>query len=241
MRKSFLTAIALFALLVVATSAFALEKTWAPADQADDWNASVTNTIAYYNNCIGWVIGFYNWSPGESFGVNYDTGPCDIRALNMSTFVTLGGAPSGYGFTGTIEVTDGGASACGATQLASQPWLPPFTAGLFAYQHSWGGMLIPQNFSVNVINGQTAVSLNPTRIYFDNPGAGPTGPAACGNCYPSPRPSNTKYYGVGGAFCPGTAIYASGTCEAEAYAWVQVQCTISVESQSWGQIKNLYK
>ena len=61
MRKFFVTAFALAATMVFATSALALEalairkSARLVDDRSDDWNSATTITIAYYNICTGWV------------------------------------------------------------------------------------------------------------------------------------------------------------------------------------------
>jgi hypothetical protein len=236
MRKFFVTAFVLAATTVLTTSAFALEKTSARMiDRGDDWNASTTTgTIRYYNNCTGWVWVWSGWSPGESFGVNFDTGPCQLRALNTSWALTFSGIPSGYGYTGTIEVRDGN---CTAPLLAAQPFLPPVTSGWNAT--AWGGVPVSQNFAVNVI--WQGPGPNSTAFASDHPFAGPTGPTACGTCFPTTRVSNSRYYGVGGTYCPSGTTLSDGLCDIEFMMDVNVKCVVSVEEQSWGQIKNLYK
>jgi hypothetical protein len=240
MRKFFVTAFALAATTVLATSALALEKTSARMiDRGDDWNASDTGTIRYYNICTGWVWVWSGWADGETMGTNFDTGPCDpaTRALNVSWALTFSGIPSGYGFTGTISAVGG--TNCAAPVLASQPYLPPVPAGWNAT--IWGGLPVPQNFSVLISWGAPTGFTNSTGLASDHPFAGPTGPTSCGTCFPTTRASNSRYYGVGGAYCPSGTTLSDGLCDIEWALDVNVKCTVGVEQKSWGKVKSLFR
>ena len=236
MRKFFVTAFVLAATTVLTTSAFALEKTSSRMiDRGDDWNASTTGTIRYYNNCTGWVWVWSGWSPGESMGVNFDN-VGNGGFLNVSWALTFSGVPSGYSFTGTIAVNDG--NGCDAV-LASQPYLPPVTSGWNATV--WGGLPVNQNFSVNITWAADTGFTNPTALASDHPFAGPTGPTACGTCFPSARVSHSRYYGVSGAYCPSGTTLSDGTCDIEWMIDVNTKKGIGVAQESWGSIKNLYR
>jgi hypothetical protein len=171
---------------------------------------------------------------GLELGVNFDNGlPCGF--VNVTWALTFSGVPSGYGFTGTIEVTDGG---CGLVR-ASQPYLPPVTSGWSAA--AWGGVSTTGRFSVNVIWGAPSGFANATGMASDHPFAGPTGLAACGTCFPTTRASNSRYYGSGGTYCPSGTTLSDGVCDVEWRIDVNVTCFIGVEDESWGKIKNLYR
>jgi len=239
MRKFFVSAFVLAATTVLATSAFALEKTSARMiDRGDDWNASTTGTIRYYNNCTGWVWVWSGWSPGETMGVNFDNN-CGAQFLNVSWALTFTGVPSGYGFTGTIQAIGG--QNCGSPVLSSQSYLPPVTSGWNAT--AWGGIPVPNNFSVLISWGAATGFTNSTGLASDHPFAGPTGPTSCGTCFPSARVSQSRYYGVAGAYCPSGTTLSDGLCDIEFMIEVNTKCqpTIGVEQESWGSIKNLYK
>jgi hypothetical protein len=239
MRKFFVTAFALAATTVLATSAFALEKTSARMiDRGDDWNASTTGTIRYYNICTGWVWVWSGWADGETMGTNFDS--CGgLTYLNASWALTFSGVPSGYGFTGTISAIGG--QNCASPVLASQPYLPPVAAGWNATL--WGGLPVPSSFSVLISWAAPTGFTNSTGLASDHPFAGPTGPTSCGTCFPTTRASQSRYYGVGGAYCPSGTTLTDGLCDIEWALDVNVKCTppISVEQESWGSIKNLYR
>jgi hypothetical protein len=237
--RCFALAMAIALNLFPAAPVFALEKTTARAiDRADDWSASTTGTIRYYNNCTGWVWVWSGWSAGETMGVHFD--PCGGPAyLNVSWALTFSGVPSGYGFTGTIAVYGG--HNCAAPLLASQPYLPPVTSGWNATR--WGGLPLTPNFALLISWGGVSGITNSTGLASDHPFAGPTGPTACGRCFPSSRASHSRYYGVSGAYCPSGTTLSDGLCDVEFMIDVNVKgcLPISVGDESWGKIKGLYR
>jgi hypothetical protein len=236
MHKGF----AIAAAMLTATPAVALEKTSARMiDRNDSWNASTTGTIRYYNNCTGWVWVWSGWSPGETMGVNFDS-PCDGGWLNVSWALTFSGVPSGYGFTGTISTLAG--PNCSSPVLGAQPYLPPVTSGWNATV--WGGLPVPGSFSVLITWAAQTGFTNGTGLASDHPFAGPTGPTACGTCFPTTRVSQSRYYGAGGAYCPSGTTLSDGLCDIEFMIDVNVKgCEppVGVEAESWGKIKGLYR
>ena len=69
--------------------------------------------------------------------------------------------------------------------------------------------------------------------------AGPTGPEACGTCYPTTRPNHSFDYGTAGSpACPGSP-FNDGICDAQLFWNADLASTASVESRSWGTIKGL--
>jgi hypothetical protein len=123
--------------------------------------------------------------------------------------------------------------------LASQPYLPPVTSTWSAT--TWGGVSTDGQFSVNVTWGAPSGFTNGTGMASDHPLAGPTGPAACGTCFPTTRVSNSRYYGAGGAYCPSGTTLSDGLCDVEWMIEVNVKCFFAVEDESWGKIKSLYR
>jgi hypothetical protein len=240
MRKFFLTAFVLAASLVCATSALALEKTAARLTddtRPDGWNAGSSCSVRYYNTCTGWVWIWSGWGPGDTIGACFEN--CcapDGGVLATSWAYVWTAAPSGYGFTGTIAVSTADANCCPDTQLGSQTFLP--ISGWNSY--AWGLNTGAGSFVVSVTHGAT--SGNPLAYASDHPLAGPTGPAACGSCFPTTRVEHSFYYGVGGSLCPGSSLNDGSDCGAE-WLWdAELTCIpISVEESSFGQIKNLYR
>jgi hypothetical protein len=236
MRKFFLTAFTLAAVVVLATSAFALEKTSKPlgdVDRGDDWGAQNTVTVRYYNNCTGWVWVWSGWNPGEAMGVCVDNCPHGA-VLAATATLTFSPIPSGYGYTGTISIQD--KCDCTGNVLQAQPWLP--VSGFTI--HVWNQNVNTSSFLVNIAWGAPTGLTNSSAIATDHPAAGPTGVQACGACYPLNRAVHSKYFGVGGAYCPGTSLN-DGICDVEFNMDIALKCVVSVEDASWGQIKNLYQ
>lgn len=237
--------------VVVGSPARALEKTAARVpdeSRGDEWNAATSYTIAYYNSCQGWIWLWSGFAPGDLIGTCFDY--CLEPAHDGSVFgawvYISTPSPSGYGFTGTISVRSADENCCPVRTLASQPWLP-------GSQWNFHPFVVPtHNERPSIVlqwaarPGYTAVS----RIGSDHPAAGPTGPAACGVCYPTTRLTHSFYYGSAGqTLCPGSPMN-DGTCDVE---WMiglfvgmckyvpPVAVGPETVASSWGQIKALYR
>jgi hypothetical protein len=235
MRKYFMTAFVLAAMLVFATSGLALEKTAVRADRAnaDGWDAGASCSVTYANICTGWLWVWSGWSPGDRIGVVFDP-CCDNGALAATQAYFWTGAPSGYGFTGTLSI-ESVAGGCPSGVINSHPLLPP--AGPVV--DFWSAPAGP----VALISTTGPGVGNPYSMPTDHPAAGPTGPQSCGSCFPSTRPIHTFYFGnTTTALCPGSALN-DGICDSEALFWSAAftGCTISVEENTWGAVKNLYR
>jgi hypothetical protein len=241
MRKYFLTAFVLVAMLAFASSGFALEKTAARMtadDRLDDWNANTTCSVAYYNTCTGWVWIWSGWSSGDKIGVCFENCCPSHGSLDASWQYVWTAAPSGYGFTGTISVNDTDPDCCKGAELASQTYLP--ISGWNTYL--WGATKISgPSFVVQVELG-TSTLPNPISYATDHPAAGPTGPVACGTCYPTTRANHSFYYGTAASpLCPGSPLN-DGVCDAQLLWGAGLTCKpISVEETSWSTIKGLYR
>jgi hypothetical protein len=235
MRKCFVTAFVL--VLLVASASFALEKTAMRAtdiERSDQWNAQTTCSVGYYNYCTGWIWVWGGWSPFDIIGVCYNSccDPGDITALMTTWELVYTAAPAGYNFTGMIEVRP----ACDAC-------IPPIAGQPFYFYSGWNGhawgVPVPNSFLVTVTMGPGPAL--PSRFASDHPAAGPTGPQACGYCYPMPRTCHSFYYGTAASpFCPGTSL-TDGICCVE-FVWdCALTCDIAVEQESWSNIKALYR
>jgi hypothetical protein len=146
------------------------------------------------------------------------------------------GSPSGYGFTGSIAVhaVDGSDCPTGPA-IAAQPFLP--TSG---WQPVAWGVPVPNRFAMAIT---FAGASNPASMRTDHPSAGPTGPDACGTCYPTNRETRSFYYGTASSpLCPGSAFADDASdCDAE-LMWDQfMTCTVSVENTTFGKVKSLYR
>lgn len=235
MRKCFVAAFVL--VMLVASASFALEKTAVRAtdvERLDNWSAATTCTVAYYNTCTGWIWVWGGWSPNDMVGVCYNT--CcdagDASAVSTTWELVYTAAPAGYGFTGVIELLP----ACGpAVPIAGAPFY--FYSGWNG--HAWG-MAVPDPFMVRVTAGPGPAL--PSRFASDHPAAGPTGPQACGYCYPSPRTCHSYYLGTATSPYAAGVSLTDGICCIEWYWDVAMTCDpIAVEDASWANIKALYK
>ncbi|GJM43897.1 MAG: hypothetical protein DHS20C21_07390 [Gemmatimonadota bacterium] len=239
-RASRLTLICL-PILWTALPALALEKAELP--MTDDrgwggWDAGTTCSVSYYNDCTGWLWVWDGWEDRDVLGITYDP-CCEGAVLEATSTYFWTGAHPGYGFTGTIEVSTADSDGCPMTLLAQTPFLPLSGATL----HNWG-VTVPGPVVVTITLGNTRgdPSYRPG-IPSDHPAAGPTGPAACGFCYPTDRVTHSFYYGNNGTgrSCPGQPLF-DGVCNAEWLMWsASFTCPVSIEGSSWGAIKNLYR
>ena len=238
MRERFTTALVLAASLVFPTPGVALEKITARVTddtRPDEWNAGTTCSVRYYNRCTGWVWIWSGWDPHDRIGVCFDNCCAPNGGIVASSWTYVWTAVEcGWGFTGTIAVSNADANGCPGTPLASQTFCP--ISGW--NQHVWN-VNAGSKFVVSVTHGSASGS--PLAYPSDHPAAGPTGPAACGFCYPTTRANHSYYYGTSDSpLCPGSSLN-DGTCAAQWMWYALVSCTVSVEESSFGAIKNLYR
>jgi hypothetical protein len=239
MRKFFMVTFVLAAVMVFATSGLALEKTsarLADDSRADFWSQDYTCSVGYYNYCTGWIYYWSGWSPNDMFGTCFTPccNPGEPASLAVSWSYFWTGAPSGYNFTGVIEIWGADAQCCPTTPLYGQALLP-----VSGWNGVGWGVPITAPFVLAYTCGIGAGS--PLSIMTDHPAAGPTGPQACGYCYPSPRTVYSFYYGTPTTIlCPGSP-FDDGICYAEFVQDVAFDCAVGVEESSWGTIKGLYR
>jgi hypothetical protein len=235
----------LISMLAFASTSIALEKRVSLLDDSehDSWSRGTTPCrVIYYNTCQGWIW-VWGWSPNDRFGTVFT--PCcpggfGFHQLLATSFFVGTQSPSGYGFTGSIDVWNSDAQGCPTgPSLRSTPYLPV----------SGWQMIDWSSNPVNVSGGDFIVTYTmanatlPDQVTFgtDHPAAGPTGVAACGNCFSSGRVSRSFYYGPTTApYCPGSALFDT-VCNAEFLLDVDLQCATPVQQTSWGQIKGLYR
>jgi hypothetical protein len=245
MRKFFLTAFVLAASLVVASTGLALEKTAmrvTDEGRGDDWAAgSLTCTVQYYNICTGWVWVLSGFPDDDArVGTTFtDCDPDNSCALDSNFMFFVSAAPAGYGFTGTASVYAADANECPTgAPLAQQSLLPVSFWNLL----NWGGLPVPNSFVIEYQFASTQGLPNPLAIGADHPAAGPTGPQACGTCYPTSRVNHSYYFGNSTTtLCPGSVLFNDGICDAQLLFDAAMTCVVSVEDQSWGAVKNLYR
>jgi hypothetical protein len=248
-------AAALFVALLLPANAYALEKRAVAfdGDPANDWNARSTVRCSYYNICTGWVWCWSGFGDGGRIGQVFDN--CHGASLNLlaSTHFTCVGAPPGYGFTGTIAVHTVDANECPTEiPLCSQPFLPGGLNGSQIQYVPWGIFPFPYTKFAIVVTMKNGIDglENPTQIGTDHPANGPTGPAACGVCYPANRETHSYSYGtIDSPLCPGS-MFNDGVCSAELFWEAHIAGEnqqgvgvddISIQSSTWGAIKSLYR
>jgi hypothetical protein len=229
-------------MLLLAPPGAALERRSARAPEASvTWARAATCEILYYNTCQGWIWTWGGWDPTDRLGVAFGAGPGSAaQQLSELLMFVSNGAPSGYGFTGTLEVHLADEQDCPAGgPLHSQPFLP--ASGWNTVD--WTAAPIDVSGGDFVVSYKLANTAQPDPVVFasDHPLAGPTGSVACGTCFPSTRTVRSYYYGTASAvLCPG-AVFSDGACDVE-WLWdCKVQCTTPVEATSWGHLKALYR
>jgi hypothetical protein len=238
MRKYFMTAFVLAAMLLVATSGLALEKTMVPMkpNVEHGWDAAASCSVFYANTCTGWLSVWSPFAAGDKVGLILD--PCCPNGQLITTqayFWT--GSPGGYGFTGTIELSSN-AGGCPGVSYGTFAELPPAVGGPVI--NNWVG--VPAGSAILTYEVANSIYPDPLTIPTDSPGAGPTGPQACGLCYPSTRQTHSFVFAAAGTpLCPGSTF--ADVCDAELLFWggLFTGCPVSVEESSWGSVKNLYR
>lgn len=228
-----------------AAPAYSLEKTAEPLGDDHDrsWRSGSVETYVYYNTCNGWTL---TWTPEtvdvHQFGVVFEPAlPPDTEEprLVVSWHRFPLDLSSGYGFTGSIDVHHVDAVDCPTgPPLAVRPILPKW-----GWNEVWWDMApIPSRFVLVYKTGGTFH--RPLEgVNTDHPAAGPTGPPACGNCYPESRTIRSYYYGTTDSLlCPGSP-FNDGVCDAELLweAVVETTSSTSLEGLSWGRLKALYR
>ena len=242
MNSRFLIVAALVLALCVPTTGLALEKAAAVARDIEHdsaWRGSTTCSVSYWNTCTGWLWTWDGWGPNDQLGVTFDSCcPSGTSVTGVQIYV-WSGSPSGYGFTGSVDLYNADANDCPTgAPLAQQPHLPVNGWNAIPFGGA-GGVPVTGSFSVVMAMGPGAA--NPVIIPSDHPAAGPTGPAACGSCYPTTRETNSFYWGTPSTpVCPGSPLF-DGICNAELWFDAAMTCTTPVEPTSWGQVKNLYR
>ncbi len=225
---------------LAALPAASLERAAVPIHQRGDtpdqtWAAGATCTISYYNFCTGWVWVWRSWDPGDKVGFVIEaccSGPTTLTATHLYAW---SGAPVAWGYTGVLSLHADDGNGCPGTTLASIPFRPARGSSEILWD-------IPASSDLVLMYTNADTPWSPHAWVSDHPSAGPTGPAACGVCYPATRRTHSFYYGnFVTSLCPGSPV-ADEVCESEWMFWdAAFACPASVEEMSWGKIRSLYR
>jgi hypothetical protein len=245
-RFRFTSVATLALLLAFASTSVALEKRVSLLNDTehDTWTRGTTPCrVTYFNICTGWIWVWGSWSPGDQLGTAFSSccpGGYGFHQLLDAELYAATGSPSGYGFTGTLDVWTADANRCpSGPALRSQPFLP-VTGWNFVDWSSSPVDVSAGDFIITYTLANATLS-DPVTIATDHPAMGPTGPAACGSCFPTTRvPNSFLYVNTGTTYCPGATLF-DGSCDAEFLLDCDLMCATPVQQTSWGQIKNLYQ
>jgi hypothetical protein len=245
MRNAF-TAVVAATCMLLSSPASALEKRSVRVGDslADAWTASTTCRINYYNVCTGWLWCWSGFGDDFRFGVVADRcceGGATGVLMRTTLFICTDAPCSYYGFTGTISVHEVNENDCPIEPpVAIQPYCPDRNNYLFSVV-SWPSVPVPNRFAVVVTTAEDAGITSPAEYGTDRPAPGPTGPQACGVCYPANRTTRSYQWGTSSSpLCPGEK-FNDGICDAELFWDFDFSCTVSVQETTWGSIKALYR
>jgi len=247
MRRLHTIALIFAVTCMLAAPAAALQKVEVRADRdlaaANEWSTGATMTISYANTCTGWLWVWSDYDLGDTIGVVFDPGNPNATLVSTQAYFWTG-APSGWGYTGTLAVREVIAGSCLGQTYDSRRFIAP---GRTPVIDSWTGVP-PGPVALTYTYGANDVFQDGLPgIPTDHPAAGPTGPQACGLCFPSTRPTHTFFFGSPGSpLCPGSPLN-DGACNAELLFWTAtyqdaaVSVGEGVAHASWSAVKNLYR
>ena len=235
-----IAALTLFLLLSSAKGGGALERRAVPFPDASEreWTGSASCNVQYYNTCTGWIWTLRDFPSHTRFGVSVETCCATSATLTRTWYYVVSAAPVGWGYTGTLSIHAADANAC--------PVDPPLDSTPFGPTTGWNAntwsVPVPSHFVIRFETG-TSGGWNDLAMALDHPAAGPTGPQSCGLCYPTTRVNRSFYYGSASApLCPGEIFLFDGTCDAQLLLDCDLVCgTVSVEPETWGRIKTLFR
>jgi hypothetical protein len=237
------SAFALAVVLAAAAPGTALEKRAIRMNDLDarDWTVAGECQISYYNICTGWIWCWSGFGDDFKFGMVVEN-PCPSdHYLSEVTLFVCDSAPFYPGFTGTIAVHNVDENDCPVgIPLESKPFFRSIRETTFR-RFLGEGASSPTNLpSLRPCPRETLR----TRLSFatDRPAAGPSGPQACGACYPVNRTTRSFMYGPSlSPICPGST-FNDGVCDANLFWDIHFErAPTAVEQSSWGKIKTLYR
>lgn len=136
-----------------------------------------------------------------------------VPSLLLSTSIRVfSSSPTGWGFTGSVGIQPVDENGCPTgSPMAQVPWLPegPFDT------HLWSVPISTDFAVVYTFSVLPSIRYSLSPVGTDHPSAGPTGPPACGLCYPVTRPNHSYQWGsVAAPNCPGIPFF-DGLCDAQ--------------------------
>ncbi|MEZ5066001.1 MAG: hypothetical protein R3B81_14805 [bacterium] len=199
------------------------------------WVGTETCELRYYNFCTGW---FWIWDAqdGDRSGTVFEAchPGCEVVSA-MAWFPDQ--AQHGRGYTALIGLY--------AVDDEDCPQEPPLASMVYFQQLGWqtfhfGGVPVPPRFALMATHANSYYGRQ-IGFFSDHPAAGPTGPIACGSCYPSNRVGHSYIWGnVASPACPGELI-EDAVCPAEFLLSVQLSCTSEVTEDSWSRIRSMFR
>ncbi|MEZ5066002.1 MAG: hypothetical protein R3B81_14810 [bacterium] len=200
------------------------------------WIGSETCEVRYFNICTGWVW-YWAAQDGDRSGTVFETchPGCEVVTAR-AYFIDRG--QTGRGYTALLGLYAVDENDC--------PQEPPLASVAYIQIEGWqmfqfGGVPTPSRFALMATHASPIYWDNAIGFVSDHPGAGPTGPVACGTCYPADRVTHSYDWGNRSTpVCPGELI-ESPVCPAEFLLDVQLSCTSAVSENSWSRVRSMFR
>lgn len=240
MRSAMLVTIAgIVATLPVPASSLERASRMDVEDPESPWTATGSCTVFYYNYCTGWI-----WIRSDlayrELGVVVEACCASGATLGTTWQYYYTSATCGYGYAGTISICAVDANACPVDPpLSEQPYCVGWLGQADWVACNWG-IPVPSRFAVVVDTDHYRWAY--TEFVADHPRQGPTGPPACGTCYPTTRVNHSFLFSDRGTpFCPPEPFFNDGTCDAELLWHCSLLCPVSTEPTNWARVKSLFR
>ncbi|MCA9751855.1 MAG: hypothetical protein KC591_06665 [Gemmatimonadetes bacterium] len=226
------------AISVSASPLFALERARELAldlSAESPWVGSETCVVQYYNLCTGW---FWFWESQDGYrsGTVFEACHPGCEVVSATAYFIDHGQ-SGRGYTALIGLYAVDENDC--------PQEPPLASMAYIQQQGWNtfqfaGVPTPTRFALMATHANSVYG-HEIGFISDHPAAGPTGPPACGTCFPADRVTHSYDWGsVNSPACPGERI-ADAMCPAEFVLNVQLSCASTVSESSWSRIRSMFR
>ncbi|MEZ5066000.1 MAG: hypothetical protein R3B81_14800 [bacterium] len=232
-------AVACLVFSVSGLPAFGLERTRELAldsPSESPWTEAVTCALQYYNYCTGWSW-FWAAEDGDRTGTVFEACHSDCEVLSASALF-VNSSQYGRGFMSLLGLYAVDENDC--------PQEPPLASMYYVQSGGWhtfdfGGVAVPPRFAIMTTHTNYHYPGIDVGFVSDHPAAGPTGPPACGTCFPSDRVGHSYFWGnVDSPGCPGTLIEDTA-CPAEFLVNVQLSCASAVPQSSWSRLRSMFR